>query len=337
MANMNEMATPAEVVPAAPSANAKVETRSPLRMGPVIALGGIIALLPFAASSEYQLHMAVMIGIHAVIAISLNLLVGHAGQISLGHAGFMAIGAYGTAILSSRYGWPPLLGVAVSAAAAGGLAFLVGRPILRLKGYYLAMATLGLGMIIYLVISNEVWLTGGPDGMSLAVLTVFGTEIDSAAQWYWIVGGILLLVYWMACNLVDAPIGRALRALEGPDALAASSGIDISWNKVRIFTVSAVLTAMMGGVGALYSGFITPKSADFMQSIELILMVILGGMGSVAGAVVGAGIVTMLPQVLTSLEHHESLVYGLILILVMVFMPKGLVPTLAQLARRFHR
>lgn len=337
MTNMNKTAVPADVVSALPTPGHKLDSGSYLRFMPVLGLGAAIALIPFVASSGYQLHMAVMIGIHAVIAIGLNLLVGYAGQISLGHAGFMAIGAYGTAILSARYGWPPLLGLLISSLAAGGLAFAVGRPILRLKGYYLAMATLGLGMIIYLVISNEVWLTGGPDGMSLAVLTVFGLELDDARQWYWIVGAILLLTYWAAGNLVDAPIGRALRALEGPDALAASAGIDISWNKVRIFAVSATLTAMMGGVGALYSGFITPKSADFMQSIELILMVILGGMGSVAGAVVGAGIVTLLPQVLTSLEHYESLVYGLILVVVMVFMPKGLVPTTAQLIGRFRR
>lgn len=337
MTNMNEAVAPAQSAPIATPPALKLKADSLRRLGPVVALGLAIALVPLIAGSAYHMHMAVMIGIHAVIAISLNLLVGYAGQISLGHAGFMAIGAYGTAILSARYGWPPLLGLGVSSIAAGLLAFAVGRPILRLKGYYLAMATLGLGMIIYLVISNEVWLTGGPDGMSLSVLTVFGIELDSAGKWYWIVGAILLLTYWMARNLVDAPIGRALRALEGPDALAASAGIDISWNKVRIFAVSAALTALMGGVGALYSGFITPKSADFMQSIELILMVILGGMGSVFGAVVGAGIVTMLPQVLTSLEHYESLVYGVILILVMVFMPKGLVPTTAHLIRKFRR
>lgn len=337
MTNMNEAVTPAEAISARPRANPAARQRSPARIAPIAVLGAVIALAPFVAGSEYQLHMAVMMGINAVIAIGLNLLVGHAGQISLGHAGFMAIGAYGTAVLSARYGWPPLLGLAASSAAAGLLAFLVGRPILRLKGYYLAMATLGLGMIIYLVISNEVWLTGGPDGLSVPILTVFGSEIDSAAKWYWIVGAILLLVYWMACNLVDAPVGRALRALEGPDALAASAGIDISWNKVRIFTLSATLTAAMGGTWALYSGFITPRSADFMHSIELILMVILGGMGSVAGAVVGAAIMTMLPQVLTSLEHYESLVYGLVLILVMVFMPRGLVPTLAGFAARRRR
>lgn len=302
----------------------------------VIVLAAILALLPLVLRSGFQYHMAVMIGIHAVIAISLNLLVGYAGQISLGHAGFMAIGSYGTAILSSRYGWPPLLGVAVSSAAAGLLAFAVGSPILKLKGYYLAMATLGLGMIIYLVISNEVWLTGGPDGLSLPILSVFGQDIDSPRMWYWIVAVFLLAVFWMAGNLVNSPLGRALRSLEGPEALSAAAGVDVSATKVRIFTLSAVITAFMGGLGALYGGFISPKSADFMQSIELILMVILGGMGSISGAVVGAGIVTLLPQVLTAVEHFEPLIYGLILIMVMVFMPKGLVPTLATRFRRFR-
>lgn len=302
--------------------------------GGVLVLAAILLLLPWLLRSGFQYHMAVMIGIHAVIAIGLNLLVGYAGQISLGHAGFMAIGAYGTAILSSRFGWPPLLGVVVSAAAAGLLAFAVGRPILRLKGYYLAMATLGLGMIIYLLISNEVWLTGGPDGLSLPMLSLFGQDVDSPKVWYGIVAVLLLVAYWMAGNLVNSPLGRALRSLEGPEALSAAAGVDVSASKVRIFTVSAVVTAFMGGIGALYAGFISPKSADFMQSIELVLMVILGGMGSIPGAVAGAAIVTLLPQVLTAVEHYEPLIYGLILILVMVLMPKGLVPTLAHRLRR---
>lgn len=302
--------------------------------GGVLVLAAILLLLPWLLRSGFQYHMAVMIGIHAVIAIGLNLLVGYAGQISLGHAGFMAIGAYGTAILSSRFGWPPLLGVVVSAAAAGLLAFAVGRPILRLKGYYLAMATLGLGMIIYLLISNEVWLTGGPDGLSLPMLSLFGQDVDSPKVWYGIVAVLLLVAYWMAGNLVNSPLGRALRSLEGPEALSAAAGVDVSASKVRIFTVSAVVTAFMGGIGALYAGFISPKSADFMQSIELVLMVIVGGMGSIPGAVAGAAIVTLLPQVLTAVEHYEPLIYGLILILVMVLMPKGLVPTLAHRLRR---
>jgi branched-chain amino acid transport system permease protein len=141
--------------------------------------------------SGFHYHLAVLVGINATIAISLNLLMGYAGQVSLGHAGFVALGAYGTAILSSRYGWPVPLALVSSAAGAALIAYVVGRPILRLKGYYLALGTLGLGMIIYLAISNEVWLTGGPDGMAVPVLELFGVRLTRPADRYWLVAVIL--------------------------------------------------------------------------------------------------------------------------------------------------
>ncbi len=143
----------------------------------VAVLAVFLVCLPLVLKSGFHYHLAVLVGINATIAISLNLLMGYAGQVSLGHAGFVALGAYGTAILSSRYGWPVPLALLSSATGAGLIAFLVGGPILRLKGYYLALGTLGLGMIIYLVISNEVWLTGGPDGMAAPVLELFGVRL----------------------------------------------------------------------------------------------------------------------------------------------------------------
>lgn len=315
-------------------------TATRVRRRPVIGvatLALVLLLLPLALDTSFHYHLAVLVGINASIAISLNLLMGYAGQISLGHAGFVALGAYGTAILGTRYEWPVLLAVVASALGAGLLAWLVGRPILRLKGYYLALGTLGLGLIIYLVISNEVWLTGGPDGMAAPLLEVFGIRLLEATQWYWPIAVIMLLVYWMSVNIADAPLGRALQALEGPEAVAASAGINVPRTKLLVFTLSATIAAFMGGLLALYGGFISPSLSDFMHSIELVLMVLLGGLGSMVGAIVGALVITLLPQVLASVEEYEILIYGAILVCVMLFMPRGLVPSVMSLWRRWKR
>jgi len=303
----------------------------------VAILAVLVVCLPLALNSGFHYHLAVLVGINATIAISLNLLMGYAGQVSLGHAGFVALGAYGTAILSTRYGWPVPLALLSSAVGAGLVAFVVGRPILRLKGYYLALGTLGLGMIIYLVLSNEVWLTGGPDGMAAPVLELFGNRMTDPKDWYWLVAVMLVLVFWMSTNLVNAPLGRALRALEGPEAVAGSVGINVPWNKLLVFTLSAVIAALMGGFLALYAGFISPSLADFMHSIELVLMVLIGGLGSVVGAILGAAVITLLPQVLTVVEEYETLVFGLILIGVMLFMPQGLQPSLKKFWQRIKQ
>lgn len=303
----------------------------------VAVLAIFLALLPLALKSGFHYHVAVMICINATIAISLNFLMGYAGQISLGHAGFVALGAYGTAILSSRYGWPVPLALLGSAVGAALIAFIVGRPILRLKGYYLALATLALSMIIYLVISNEVWLTGGPEGMAVPGLELFDVTLTDPAHWYWLVAVLLLLVFWLSTNLINSPLGRALRALEGPEAVAGSVGINVPWSKLLVFTLSALVAALMGGFLALYAGFISPSLADFMHSIELVLMVLVGGLGSVMGAIIGAALITLLPQVLTVVEEYETLVFGLILIGVMMFMPRGLQPSLVNMWRRIKR
>lgn len=303
----------------------------------VAVLAVLLVCLPLALKTGYHYHLAVLVGINATIAISLNLLMGYAGLVSLGHAGFVALGAYGTAILSTRYGWPVPLALLSSAVLGGLVAFVVGRPILRLKGYYLALGTLGLGMVIYLVISNEVWLTGGPDGMAAPVLELFGVRMSEPEDWYWLVAVILIFVFWLSTNLINAPFGRALRALEGPEAVAGSVGINVPWNKLLVFTLSAVIAALMGGFLALYAGFISPSLADFMHSIELVLMVLIGGLGSLVGAILGAAVITLLPQVLTVVEEYETLVFGLILIGVVLFMPRGLQSSLRNLWRRIKR
>ncbi len=299
------------------------------RSGGMLALGAVIVLLPLALANNYFYDVAVLVGLNAIVCIGLNLLIGYAGQVSLGHAGFFGLGAYGCAILTARYGWPPLAALAASTAGVALLAWLVGRPILRLRGHYLAMATLGLGVIISIVISNEDSLTGGPDGMSVPPLALFGHALSSEKAWYWVVGALLLLAVWLALNLVESPAGRALRALHGSETAAEVVGIDSVRQKVMVFVLSAVFAAFAGGLTAYYSGFITPGRATFLHSIELVTMVVFGGLASTFGAVVGAAVLTTLPQLLAVLKDYEMVVFGAVMMLTMIFMPKGFVPTLA--------
>jgi branched-chain amino acid transport system permease protein len=297
----------------------------------------VIAGLPLVLANNYFYDVAILVGLNAIVCVGLNLLIGYAGQISLGHAGFFGMGAYGSALLTSRYGWPPAIALAAAIALVALVAFVVGRPILRLKGHYLAMATLGLGIIVSIVIATEDRVTGGPDGMAVPPLTLLGFAVAGERMWYWVVGGCLLVAVWLALNLIESPTGRALRALHTSEVAAEIVGIDCARHKVVVFVVSAVFAATAGGLAAFYSGFITPAKASFLHSIELVTMVVFGGMASTFGAVVGAAVLTVLPQALTVLKDYEMVVFGALLMLTMIFFPRGVVPTLGAWLRRRSR
>lgn len=287
-----------------------------------------LAILPLLTVNAFYLDVATRIALNAMVVIGLNLLLGYTGQISLGHAGFFGIGAYASAILCSHFNWPPLLALASGASAVGLLALLVARPILKLKGHYLAMATLGLGIIISIVISNEASYTGGPDGMAVPPFSVFGAALAGELQWYALAATLLVLVTWGALNLIDSPSGRALQAIHGSEIAARVAGIDTTGCKVRVFVLSAVVASIAGSLSAHYIGFVTPGMAGFFHSIELVTMVVMGGMASVFGSIIGAALLTLLPQLLSSFEGWETVMFGLILMLTMIFLPKGLVPTM---------
>ncbi|WP_225879055.1 branched-chain amino acid ABC transporter permease [Zeimonas arvi] len=298
------------------------------------ALALVVALAPLGLVNDYLYDIAILVGLNAIVCVGLNLLIGYAGQISLGHAGFFGLGAYGSALLCAHYGVPPLAALALATAAVSLLAFAVGRPILRLKGHYLAMATLGMGVIVSIVLANEDRVTGGPDGMPVPPLTVFGHALQGEQAWYWLVGACLIVVVWLALNLIDSPAGRALRALHGSEVAAEVVGIDSARRKLEVFVLSAVFAALAGGLTAFYSGFVTPAKASFLHSVELVTMVVFGGMASTFGAVVGAAVLTILPQALTVVKEYEMVVLGAVMMATMIFFPRGAVPTIEAWLRR---
>jgi branched-chain amino acid transport system permease protein len=291
----------------------------------LLILAAVLAAVPFALSNDFYYEVAIVALLNAMIAVGLNLLMGYAGQISLAHGAFAGLGGYISAILVGHYGLSPLIAVAFSLMVMALFAYLIARPILKLSGHYLAMATLGVGVIVSIVLNNEEELTGGTDGMSVDPFTLGGFELSEGWQWYLLSAVLLLVLLWLLENLIDSPLGRILRSLHDSEKAASSVGVDVARYKSRVFVLSVVIATLAGSLYAFFSGFISPQEAGFGRSIELVVMVVLGGMGRLYGSVIGAVILTLLPQLLASFEEYQTLIYGLIIIAVMVFMPRGIV------------
>jgi branched-chain amino acid transport system permease protein len=301
------------------------------RLVPLVPIAAIIVLLPLLFPSAYYYRVGALVLIFALAAVGLNLLMGLAGQVSLGHAGFLGIGAYAVAVGPAYMGLSPWLCILGGAAACGVLAYLVGRPILRLKGHYLAIATLGFGLLIAIALTNEADWTGGPDGMPVSRLMLFGLQVSGAVEWYWISAATLLLGATLAFNLIDSPTGRSLRAIHDSEVASSALGIDVARQKLVVFVISTVYASVAGSYLALFNGHITPDVAGFLRSVELAAMVVLGGMGSIAGSIVGAAVLVMLPQTLTVLHDYEHVALGILLMGVMIFLRQGIVPSLVGL------
>jgi len=302
----------------------------------LLVLALLIAATPFFFPSAFYFRVGSLLFVNGVAVLGIVILTGFAGQISLGHAGFAGIGAYASALAPVHLGLHPAFAAVLGAALSAAIAYVVGRPILRLKGYYLAVASLGFGILVSMVLSNEAWLTGGPDGIAVAdlglrqALAALGLKLSAPEFWYFFCGLCLLVGAWLALNLYDSPTGRALRALHGSEIAASTVGVDVPRLKLQAFVISAVYASVSGSLLALQNKFITPDVAGYMHSIELVTMAVLGGAGSVLGAILGAGILTLLPQVLTVFAEYEQVMLGLVMMLVMIFLREGLLPSLLR-------
>jgi len=290
----------------------------------ILILTAILVVAPFLFQNDFHYEIAIVAILNAMICIGLNLLMGYAGQVSLGHGAFAGLGAYISVILVSNYQFSPVFSIFLSIVLMSILGFIISKPILKLKGHYLAMATLGIGIIINIVLEVEEDLTGGTDGMSVDSFTFFGYELVDSLQWYILVAVLLVLFIYLFENLINSPFGRILKSIHDSQNAATSVGIDVSHYKSIVFVLSVVIATIAGSLYAFFSGFISPGEASFAHSIELVVMVVLGGLGRVYGAIFGAVILTVLPQFLTAFEEYETLIFGLIVVAVMIFMPKGI-------------
>jgi branched-chain amino acid transport system permease protein len=301
-------------------------------------LGGaalVVTLLPLVVRSRYVLGVLVFVALNAIPALGLSLVMGFAGQVSLGQAAFYAIGAYVSGVLTASWGVNPWMALALAVVAGALTAFIVGLPIFRLSGLLLAMATLGFGIIVYYVLVNWSDLTGGPSGLTgIPPLTLGPLRFDRDATMLPLAWGLLLVLVGLAGNVIDSRVGRALRAIHGSEAAAEAVGIDTARLKVAVFAVAGGLTALAGGLYAHYLTFINPSPFGFTYSVELVVMVVLGGVASPWGAVLGAAAVVGLVEALRALlpllavshgaAEYEIVVFGLLLIAFMRLLPGGL-------------
>jgi len=294
------------------------------RLMPIAAVAVIVAVLPAFFPSTYYYRVAALVLVFALAGIGLNLLMGFAGQVSLGHAGFIGIGAYAVAVGPSHLGLPPWLSFFVGAALSAVVAFLVGRPILRLKGHYLAVATLGFGILLSIVFTNEASITGGPDGMPVPRLVLFGWAARGSEAWYWISAVSFVIGTALALNLIDSPTGRALRAIHDSEVAARVLGIDVNRMVLYTFVINAVLAA----VAAL---LITPAylgKFDMGDSIgqKAFFAAIVGGFNQTRGALFGGVLIGVLENLVgfyLSPAYKEGVALILFLV-VILFRPEGL-------------
>jgi branched-chain amino acid transport system permease protein len=270
----------------------------------------------------------------SLFAVSFNLLFGYAGLLSFGHAAFFGLGAYISGILTATHAMNPWFSMVLAVVAVGVIAFIIGFPILKLKGHYLAMATLGMGIIVYITFNETVDLTGGPSGLpGIPRLYLGGIIFDSDLKNYYLIWLFTIVIILLSVNLAASRIGRALRAIHDSEVAARIMGVNARLLKVQIFTISGMFSALAGSLYAHTVTFISPTSFGFNVSIELLTMVIIGGLGSIYGSFLGAAILTLLPEFFRTFQDYDIIVYGITLILITMFMPGGLVRGIPLLVR----
>ena len=295
----------------------------------------VVLAAPLPLAQGYLTNVLIFVGINSMLALGLNLLLGYAGQISLGQAAFFGLGAYGSGVLTTQFAMTPWLAMVLVALCVAAFAFAIGFPVLRLKGHYLAMATLGVGVIVHIAFNETIELTGGPSGLSgIPNLSIGGFTFDSDLKNYYLVWCFALVVILLSLNMVNSRFGRGLRAIHDSEVAARVMGVNARLMKVQVFTLSAFISAVAGSLYCHVMTFISPTSFGFNVSIELLTMVVIGGLGSVYGSILGALLLTLLPEILRAFQDYDIIFYGLLLVSMTIYVPGGLVRGIPALFRR---
>ncbi len=304
----------------------------------LIAALAVIATAPAWVWNPYHLHTLIMAGIFAVLALSLNLLLGYTGQLSLGHAAFFGIGAYATGLLTVKLGWSPWIGLLAATALPGAAGYVIGRLALKLRGAYFVLLTISFAGCVSLVSVNWMDLTNGPLGIpgvpaiDVALPGLPALSLRTKTAYYYLVLAAVVVAYLVCHALVRSRVGRALVALRENETLAASVGIDSTHYLVLAAVVSAAMAGFGGALYAYYTRFVSPEVFLFTYTVTMVIMVVAGGKGTLAGPVVGALLFTVLPEALRAATswQWQMLLYGVLLVAVLFFMPEGIVPALAR-------
>jgi branched-chain amino acid transport system permease protein len=298
----------------------------------------VVAVLPAVVQSPYYIGVLVFVGMYAMITICLGLLLGYAGQISLGHAAFYGIGAYASGLLTTRWGMSPWIALVCAMLITGLMAYLIGRPVLKLRGHYLAMATLGFGEIVYIFFNAEVGLTGGPSGFGQIPRLAIGEFVfKKDIHFYYLVWGTVIILLAVVLNVINSRIGRALSSIHGSETAANAMGVDTASYKLKVFVFSAMVASIAGSYYAHYITFVSPTTFDANISILLVTMVVVGGMTTVWGALLGAVLLSVLPEYLRAFGDYDVLIYGTVMLVIMMFAPEGLAGLIVSLKRGIGR
>jgi branched-chain amino acid transport system permease protein len=292
--------------------------------------------LPWWLASPYHVHIAIMAGIFAILALSLNLLMGYTGQLSLGHAAFFGIGAYTSSLLALKLDWSFWLGLPAAGVLAGLAGWAIGRLALKLRGAYFVLVTISFAGVISLVSVNWMELTNGPLGLpGVPAPELPGLSLRTKSAYYYLVLAVTALAYLVCHRLVRSRLGRAFLALRENEALAESVGVDPTRTLVLAAVVSAAMAGVAGSLYAHYTRFVSPEVFLFSYTVTMVIMVVAGGKGTLAGPVVGAVLFTVLPEVLREAMawQWQMLAYGVLLVLLLFFLPRGIVPTLGEWRR----
>jgi branched-chain amino acid transport system permease protein len=299
----------------------------------LVAMAMLIAL-PWIESDKFVLHILSLIAIASIVAMGLQVLLGYSGQLSIGQAAFYGIGAYTSALLTVSLGVPfplALLGAGVAAAVAS----LLMVPITRLTGAYLAVATLGFSIIVYLFIKNEEWLTGGSYGfIGIPRAALLGYVLRDPMYSYYLNVGVAALVYFTFARIGGTRFGRAINAIRLDADAARASGIRVTLLKSQCFVIAAFVAGLAGSLYAHEVRYLAPNDFTFWKSIEILIMVVIGGMGSLPGAILGAAVVVGLPEYLRAIGDYRMLVFGAVLMATMLFGEGGLAALFATIGRR---
>jgi branched-chain amino acid transport system permease protein len=325
-------------------------------IGPAVVIV-LIAVAPLILKGNYYVSMGNQMGLYTIAAMGLCLLMGYAGQVSMGQAAFFGVGAYSCAILTVTYHVNPWLAIVIGAVFAAILAVIVGMPLLRLEGHVLAVATLGVSIVMYTLFVQLRGLTGGYDGIGgIPSPSILGFKFNSDLRSFYLIWVIALVVFIVSQNIVRSRGGRALRSIHqffgGNVSAAETLGVSPHRYKVQVFVLSAVFAAIAGGLYAYWVGFINPEPFNITISILLLIIVTIGGMGSLWGALIGSIVIVLsgelfrsvLPKIIPlpgAVGQTEIIAYGLLLIVILLVLPRGLVsagaPIKGWVTRAFHR
>ena len=300
-----------------------------------------LALPPLLSSRNVAVY--ILLGLAAIVTVGLSLLMGYAGQVSLGQASFYAIGGY-TAGLLAVHSVPTVLGLVAAPITAAAFAAAVGVSLLRLRGHYLAFATLAMQLILLSLLSQVDWAGGAIGLQGIPRLSVGGFEFAEDVQYAYLTWGALALTLLLAYHVIHSRAGRGLRALATSEVAAGACGVPVGRYRLVVFTLSAAFAGLAGGIYAFYVGYLSPGSFGVLLSIEYVVMAIVGGLGTLSGAVVGAAAIVLLVQALTYIGTQPGMpsyapsvlsyaVYGLLLVTVVLFLPRGIVPAVLALRR----